>query len=232
MIAPLLLPGARLHALENVVEDTSVASASALVAASQPFVAVPVAPPIRGELKEVLRLADELRRLRVPRTLQLESWAEVIPIFENSNNIRPHLHRSGGVRVADDVHAVLGTRQEDIDPVRDVEESRLVLVVAADQRNDDDVCLFSLEVVNSCKPHGVQEARLCSCRGGCAHSNVRLGLIFGSLQLFQLYFITIADGDLEPGPKAVPKEPELLHIRNDNGYFAAGISSLPNKVCD
>jgi len=45
--------------------------------------------------------------------------------------------------------------KEDIDAVRSPEKAHILSVVAANKRNDDNFCLFALEVVNSRNSHTV-----------------------------------------------------------------------------
>mmetsp|Transcript_9602 Transcript_9602/g.33756 ORF Transcript_9602/g.33756 Transcript_9602/m.33756 type:complete len:281 (+) Transcript_9602:2124-2966(+) len=76
-------------------------------------------------------------------------------------NLTPHLRRTPDkvLSVADDVHAVLRTRQKDICAIWASHKTDRSSVTgrASHERNDDDVGFLALVVVDRCKPHTLVE---------------------------------------------------------------------------
>ena len=52
------------------------------------------------------------------------------------------------VHIANHVESLFGARQCDADAVFDPQESNILFFVASDEREDDDVILFALEIVH------------------------------------------------------------------------------------
>lgn len=95
-----------------------------------------------------MRLAAADGRGRVAGAAQLQGPPDAARGLELAAHLVPHGDVGVRVDVADEVHAVLGAAQQDVDPVGGAEEPDFSLGVAADQRHDDYFGFFSLEVVN------------------------------------------------------------------------------------
>lgn len=65
------------------------------------------------------------------RAAKLERGSKVPVAAHGLENAAPHRDILCCVRISEDVHAVLGARQQNIDPVRSGYESRLILRVTA-----------------------------------------------------------------------------------------------------
>lgn len=89
------------------------------------------------------------------RTLELEASCKVAVCPEHSYHILPHGNGLVCLRVSCEVKAMASPAKEDIDAVRSPEKAHILSVVAANKRNDDNFCLFALEVVNSRNSHTV-----------------------------------------------------------------------------
>lgn len=112
------------------------------------IVAYPVAAGLRGHADEVVGLLDEQRRLRMTWTAKLERVADQILRAEDVQDLAPHRHSLHRTPVADQIHPVLCSGEEDVDTIRRLQEAGPPRVVAADQRDDDHLRLFALEVVD------------------------------------------------------------------------------------
>lgn len=55
---------------------------------------------------------------------------------------------------------MLRTGKEHVDPVRCAQEATIVLRVATNKGDDDDLCLLTLEIIDSCKPDALEKRRL------------------------------------------------------------------------
>jgi hypothetical protein len=75
-------------------------------------------------------------------------------------DISPHRDVEICLRVTDQVHSILCSAEQHIDTVFSPEKAHLALWIAADQRHDDDLGFFTLEIVNSSEADGLQELLL------------------------------------------------------------------------
>lgn len=66
-------------------------------------------------------------------TLELQRLANVAILTKDVHHFMPHSYALSRLGVAEDVHAMLRSRKEDVDPVWRLEKARLVLLVAADE---------------------------------------------------------------------------------------------------
>jgi hypothetical protein len=60
----------------------------------------------------------------------------------------PHGDALGRVGISYDIHPMLCSRKQDVDPIGCLEKARIVLLVTTDKRNNDNLSLFALKVVN------------------------------------------------------------------------------------
>jgi hypothetical protein len=67
------------------------------------------------------------------RAAQCQILAKITIMAENLDDIRPHIDVCHGVRVANDVHAVLCARQQNVDAISCAEETRLVVSIRSHQ---------------------------------------------------------------------------------------------------
>jgi len=71
------------------------------------------------------------------RAAQLELGAHVTTLRQHAQHLPPHGDMRRSITVADDVHSVLCSRQQDVDSIRSSQESTFALLVAPYQRDDD-----------------------------------------------------------------------------------------------
>jgi len=69
--------------------------------------------------------------------------------MEHVDDLLPHWHVRVCVSVANEIHSVLGTAQENVDTIRCLEKSNVSSFVASNQRDDDNLGLLTLEIVDS-----------------------------------------------------------------------------------
>jgi hypothetical protein len=94
---------------------------------------------------------------------------------------------------------MLRSREEYIDPIRCLEEATVLAGVAANETDDDNLGLLSLEVVDGGDPDAFQQCclpKLCSRR--CLQS------LSGSLQFLNVFLIALIETNLEHGLHATP----------------------------
>ena len=107
-----------LDACKGAVHGLRVALGRALVAAAvQAAVTGEVAAAVGTEASEVIGLAAPDWRVAVPRTAEFECRADGIAGLELALDVNPHSNVRVRVRVADEVHAMLGAAQQHIDAV-------------------------------------------------------------------------------------------------------------------
>jgi hypothetical protein len=107
----------------------------------------------------MVRLRDKKWRMRVPRTLELETCAKVASRLEYTDDIGPHRNvLIISIRVPDNIHAVLGARDRRTLTLLDVLRKPLVLRVASDEGYYDDLGFFALEVVHRCHSDSLEKS--------------------------------------------------------------------------
>lgn len=84
----------------------------------------------------------------VPGTAKLKSLAYRVYCLEHTVDGGPHVLAKVGIGVTDKVQAMLSTTEKNIDAIIRLQESDLFLFVTSNQRHNDNLSLFSLEVVN------------------------------------------------------------------------------------
>ena len=115
------------------------------------------APSFGAVCCELLRLRDLNLGLGVTRAAKSEGRADGILEAQHAE----HGGNVGvGVRIADEIHAVLGAAEEDVDAILRPQEADTVSVVAADERDENDFGLFALKVVDSGDAEEVVEGLL------------------------------------------------------------------------
>jgi len=160
-------PHARLAALVvDVVAVVRVTDPLTDVPAAQPISALPHAAALR-RLVEVLRGSRlDLRLVRMILTRQAKRLANDARLLGPLRHLAPQIAVSRQVlEVADDVEAHLGARQSHADSifVADETDVRFQLAraaAAAHERQQNDVVLFSLVVVDRTQAHVVQRGTL------------------------------------------------------------------------
>jgi hypothetical protein len=150
VIARLKSPLARFLASEDVVHGLRMASGFALVTTVRETVGTSLfTSTFRALLKKFVRLSDLNDHLRVSGAAQVESVADGVRSPKRVDDFLPHGDIGVCLRVANEIHTMLGSTEEHINAVRCFEESNLLLVVAANERDNDDLRFFALEVVDS-----------------------------------------------------------------------------------
>ena len=111
MIATLLGAGAWLQALDGIVENIRVAPANASMSTVKPLLTRQAAATLGREYHKVVWPGNHKWCVWVPRALQIQAGPEVSIRLEFADDISPHGNVAVGVRIADNVHAMLGARQ-------------------------------------------------------------------------------------------------------------------------
>lgn len=110
----------------------------------------------------------------MPGSLEFETFINVVIFFQNWDDIRRHRGRYGSAGVTYDVHAMLCSREKNVDTIRSLQETTVVLVVASNKKDDNDSSLLSLEVINSSNLQCLKEY----CVGGPRHVLLRVDTCF------------------------------------------------------
>lgn len=118
------------------------------MATIQTELARPSATPLRG-LFEVLSTGCFYLSLWVIHTAQGQSLSSLVMFPQSVEDVTPQFHLAKYCTVANTVEAFLGTRQGDADAIGNAQKANFTLLVAADQRQQDNVVLFSLILVNN-----------------------------------------------------------------------------------
>ena len=93
----------------------------------------------------------------VSRTTECNGIAGSVHLCELVVDVGPHSHVAVGVAVSDEVQAVLCATQKHIDSVLGLEKAHLSVIVAANQRDNDDFGFLALEVVNRCQAYSLSQ---------------------------------------------------------------------------
>lgn len=101
-----------------------------------------------GKTEEVFSLGNRQRRMLVPWAAKLEIWAEAAVLLQELDDFVPQGDLLHSIGIADDVHSVLRAGQQHIDTIRGLQESGIFLRIAANERYNDDLGLFSLAIVH------------------------------------------------------------------------------------
>lgn len=103
------------------------------MSAGELLLAEEIASSFRGDASEICRFLNEHCRVGVSRAAKLQIVAQIIILAKYFDDLVPHRNACCGLGVPNDVHAMLRSGKEDIDPVGRLKEADLVFVVAADQ---------------------------------------------------------------------------------------------------
>lgn len=82
-------------------------------------------------------------------TAQGQSFPNLILFPQGTEHVFPKLDLTQHGTVANTVKTFLGTRQGYTDPIGNVQKANLILWVAADQRQEDNIILFTLVLVHN-----------------------------------------------------------------------------------
>ena len=160
MLACRAEAGTGLQAVEGIVEALGVARRRAFMPARlETFVAEEGAAALGAPGNKVCRLGAKDWRVRVAWAAERDGRAHGFALAELTDDVRPHWHVLICLCVADEIHAVLRPAEQHVDAVLGAEEANFAVVVAADERDDDDFGFFALEVVDGCQADCLQQLR-------------------------------------------------------------------------
>ncbi|RKK74185.1 hypothetical protein BFJ69_g8635 [Fusarium oxysporum] len=114
-----------------------------------------------------------------------------------------------------------GTTQENIDPVGSPEKTHLVPRVAANQRDDHNLCFLSLEIVDRCQPHGAAQRPL-------SHWILIRGVFFAFAFLVRILRIFTLDGYLNLSTKSMRQCTKLASIWGQQSDILRFVFALSN----
>lgn len=106
------------------------------------------AAPLRGFFK-ILSTRSAHLAIWMILTAQGQSIANPVIFPQGADDVAPQFDLSQHCTVANTVKTFLGTRQGYTDPVGNVQKANFALWIAADQRQQDNVILFSLVLVHN-----------------------------------------------------------------------------------
>jgi hypothetical protein len=98
---------ARLQAKDSVVEKIRMAFLSTGMSTTQPVDTAQVATSFGRELWEIFWRRDRNRCIWMARALKLQGRSDILVLLQNLYHLSPHGNMDRGLRIADDVHAVL-----------------------------------------------------------------------------------------------------------------------------
>jgi hypothetical protein len=98
---------------------------------------------------KIIRFTNLDNLVDVTRAAQCESLTNRVLGSKHVDDFLPHFNAGICLGIANQVHPMLGSAQQDVDTVRGFEESNISLFVAADQGDNDDFSLFTLKIVDS-----------------------------------------------------------------------------------
>lgn len=124
-----------------------VADARANMATIQTEVARQGAAPLRGLFKILTTRSSHLL-IRMILTAQGQSIPNLVLLPQGEEDVAPQFDLSQHCTVANTVEPFLGTRQGHADAIGNVQKANFTLQVAADQRQQDNVILFSLVLIH------------------------------------------------------------------------------------
>jgi hypothetical protein len=101
------------------------------------------------ELGKVFRLLYLDCRLCVSWAAELQSWPDTVLGAQHIDDLLPHRHIGVRVSVADEVHSMLSSTQQNVDAICSLEKPNLPLSIAPNQSDDNNFSLLTLEIVNS-----------------------------------------------------------------------------------
>jgi hypothetical protein len=148
-------------------------------------------------------------------------------------DIDPHRHVQVRFCVPDEVHAVLGAAEEHVDAVLSAQKPNFGLVVAADERDNDDLGLFPLEIVDCGQADCLQQLFLF--HRPPRPRNCRL-LLLPVLHLEALLReglkVAITEEDLKVLAQGGAQFLKLAGVRRQKGNVGGFILALSHQVAD
>jgi hypothetical protein len=145
VVAAILHPVARLGTIDSLVKTIGVTLVHTRVSAWETLSAQKIASSLWRDNREVVRRSDLKRGLRVSWAAQVERSPNIAIFSKDVQYLTPHWYVSRCVCVADDVHSVLSTRKQNVNPVGSPEEAAFSLLVTSHERDDDDLGFFALK---------------------------------------------------------------------------------------
>ena len=145
-------PGAGLKAVEDLVKRVSVAWRwTPMSAPIKPPVAGERAPALWAELVKVEWPTAQDRCFRVSWAAQTQTFANPLGCCQLLMDLGPHRNVCTQIcfDVADEIHAMLGPAEKDVDAVLGFEKSHLGALVASDQAHDNNLAFLALKIVAS-----------------------------------------------------------------------------------
>jgi hypothetical protein len=148
-------------------------------------------------------------------------------------DVDPHRHVQVRLGVPDQVHAVLGAAEQHVDAVLGAQKADFGLAVAANERDDDDLGLFPLKVVNCRQADRLQQLFL-------FHRppwprNYRL-LFLPRIHLEALLReglkVTVTEEHLKVLAEGSAEFLELAGVRRQKGNVGGFILALSHQVAD
>jgi hypothetical protein len=150
MIARFMSALTGLFTLENLMHSFGMTSRLTSVSAIWETVHTGFpATTFRAKLSKVVWLLDLNRSVQVSRAAEVQIGAHGVLGLQHIDDLLPHWHVRVCVSVANEVQAVLGTAQENIDAIRGLKKSDFPIFIASNQRDDDDLGLFALKIIDS-----------------------------------------------------------------------------------
>lgn len=105
-------------------------------------------PTLGANIGEILRLRGPYLCFHMPWTTKAKSFAHRVICTEHPKDFRPHRNIRIRFGVANEVHAMLSTAQEDIDAIFSLEKPNLSLTIAPDKGNDYDLRFLALKIIH------------------------------------------------------------------------------------
>jgi hypothetical protein len=136
----------------------------------------------------------------MPVTLKLQTCAQAAIRGEHVNDFLPHWNIIVSVRVSNNVHAMFCTGQQNINAVGSAEKSTLPLQVTPHERDDDDFCFLTLEVINGCSPDALEK----SCFARLFRLDSGRSCLAFAFELFQFCKVTVVEANLKHGFHSAP----------------------------
>lgn len=180
------------------------------------------------QLEKVLWMRTLYRRILVSWTAEVESASDGISLLKSSAHIHPHRDIRVRVGASNEIHAVLGSAEQNVNAVRRPEEADLSLGIAPDQGHDDDLGLFTLEVVDCGQSKTLQKSLLLQQWSTLA----AMLLVETSLEAIcgEHILVAITDRDVKVLVQCVAELMQLARIRRENSDICPLVDALADDV--
>lgn len=110
----------------------------------QPSVANQLAATLGTQSFKVLGVEGSDLGLLVTWTAKVESRADTLITPQHSQDIVPHRNIGVCLGIPNQIQSVLGSTEEDVDPIIGSEKTNFLLLIASNQRHDNDFCFLAL----------------------------------------------------------------------------------------